>query len=206
LIDKKLLGILTVALIAVIGGSAAYSMTWTSARVSMMARTSSVVSIGLFQDCACNIPFMSHDWGGVVQNQTYEVTCYVRNTGSQAVYLTFTTSGGEGGGSILAVMPNGENEGELRAFPPPPRQESIWFDGGQTRFSVNVNVIEGPATPCQLFPCELVYLPSKDPMICESGFLLHPGKVVKIDIELLVYSVVAGGNWHWNFYIEGCAP
>ena len=39
-----------------------------------------------------------------------------------------------------------------------------------------------------------------------NGFLLNPGKVIKIDIVMFVDSVVAGGSWSWNFYIEGCAP
>jgi len=175
LINRKLLGVLAVALIAIVGGSAAYTMTWTSARITMTAGTACVVSVGIFEDCACTIPFTTHNWDGVVQDQIYEVTAYVRNTGNQLVYLTYTPA-------------------------------SLTFDGAQTRFKINVTVIEGPAMPCQLFPCPRVLLPVKNPMVCENGYPLTPGKVIKIDIELVPDSLVAGGNWSWNFFIEGCAP
>jgi hypothetical protein len=173
-LNRKLLGVFAVALIAIVGGSAAWTMTWTSAKVTMTAGTACVTSLGIFQDCACTVPFTSHNWDGVVQDQIYEVTAYVRNTGNQAVYITYTPG-------------------------------SLSFDGAQTRFRINVTVIEGPAMPCQLLT-NYYKLPLKNPLVCENGFLLTPGKVVKIDIELVPDSLVAGGSWSWNFFIEGCAP
>ena len=175
LINKKLLGILAVALVAIIGSSVAWTMTWTSARITMTAGTASVVAIGIYQDCDTVVPFTTHNWDGVVNGQEYEVTGYVKNTGNQAVYITYTPG-------------------------------SYSSDGNQLRLRFNVSIIEGPATPCQLNPITPIYLQVKNPLVCETGFLLHPGKVIKIDIVMFVDSVVAGGTWSWNFYIEGCAP
>lgn len=174
-LNKKLIGALAIALIVIIGQSVALTMTWTDTKVTMTAGTASVVSVSLFKDCSCTVPFTEHNWDGVVQGQEYEVTCYVRNSGNQAVYITYTPG-------------------------------SLNFDGAQTRFRINVSVIESPAMPCQLLPMTPELLPVKNPLVCERGFLLLPGKVIKVDIVLLVDSVVAGGSWSWNFFIAGCAP
>jgi hypothetical protein len=189
--NKKLLGVLAVELIAIIGGSAAMTMTWTESQISMFAGNASTVSIGLFQDCACSMPFTRHDWDGVVQDQEYEVTAYVRNLGSQGVYITY---------DLDAQAP--------MEYVSTPEGDYIvlLFDDFQTRFRMNVTVIEGPSMPCQLFPIQLVRLPWKNELNCEHGFYLNPGKVIKIDIILQVDSVVAGGNWQWDFLVEGCAP
>ena len=173
--DKKLIGILAVVLVASVGSSAFYSMTWTDSRITMTAGTSSVVALGLYADCACCTPFTSHNWDGVVEGQMYEVAVYVKNNGTQAVYVTYTPG-------------------------------SLAFDGAQTRFRINVSVLEGPALPCQLLPITPTPLPVKNPLVCENGFLLLPGKVIKLDVVLLVDSVVAGGSWSWTFFISGCAP
>ena len=173
--NRKILSVFAICLIAIIGASAAWTMTWTESRVTMTAATASVVSVGLFEDCATTIPFVSHDWSGVVQGQEYEVTTYAKNTGNQAVYISYTPG-------------------------------SLSFDGAQTRFRVVVNVLEGPATSCQLLPITPTPLPVKNPLNCENGFLLLPGKVIKLDIVLFVDSVVAGGSWSWNLFIAGCAP
>jgi hypothetical protein len=141
----------------------------------MTVGNASIVTIGVFSDCATTVPFTSYNWDGVTQGQQYEVTAYVKNTGSVAVYISYTPG-------------------------------ALNFDGAQTRFRINVSVLEGPATPCQLLPISPVFLPLKNPLVCENGFLLLPGKVIKVDIVLLVDSVVAGGSWSWNFYIAGCAP
>ncbi len=173
--NRKLLSALAICLIVVAGASFAWTMTWTETKVTMTAGTASLVSIGLFQDCATTIPFTTYDWDGVVQGQEYEVTAYVKNVGNQAVYISYTPG-------------------------------ALNFDGAQTRFRVNVSVLEGPATPCQLQPISPVFLPIKNPLVCNNGFLLLPGKVIKVDIVLLVDSVVSGGTWSWSFFIAGCAP
>ena len=141
----------------------------------MTVGNASVIAIGVYTDCATVVPFTTYNWNGVVQGQEYEVTAYVKNVGSEAVYITYTPG-------------------------------SLSFDGAQTRFRLSVNVIEGPATSCQLLPITPLPLPVKNPLTCENGFLLLPGKVIKVDIILNVDSVVAGGNWGWNFWIAGCAP
>jgi hypothetical protein len=141
----------------------------------MTVGNASIVTIGVFSDCATSTPFTTYNWDGVTQGQEYEVTAYVKNTGSVAMYISYTPG-------------------------------SLSFDGAQTRFRIVVNVLEGPATACQLLPITPTALPIKNPLVCENGFLLLPGKVIKVDIVLLVDSVVAGGSWSWNFYIAGCAP
>ncbi len=173
--NKRLLGILAAALAVIIGASTAWSMTWTENRVTMTAETASVVAIGVFKDCDTTIPFATYDWDGVTDGQHYEVTAYVKNTGNQAVYVTYV----------------------------PP---ALVFDGGQTIMRLDVFVLEGPATSCQLLPISPVSLPFENPLVCERGFLLLPGKVIKLDIVLTVISVVAGGTWRWPLLIRGCAP
>ena len=173
--NDKLLVFLTVALVAVIGFSVVYSMTWTESAVTMTAGTSSTVAIGLFQDCSTTIPFTAYNWGDVVGGQEYEVTCYVKNNGNQAVYLSFQPGG-------------------------------VAFDDLQTHFRIATNVIEGPATSCQLLPITPTPLPLTDSFVCENGFFLNPGKVVKIDIIMFVDWVSTGGSWSWDFLIAGCAP
>ncbi len=173
--NNKIIAAIATVLVASLGTSAFFAMTWTDSRITMTAGTSSVVSLGLFSDCAATIPFTTHNWDGVVEGQEYEVACYVRNIGTQAVYVSYTPG-------------------------------ALNFDGAQTRFRINVSVLEGPALPCQLLPISPDFLPIKNPLVCENGFLLLPGKVIKLDIVLLVDSVVSGGSWSWTFTIAGCAP
>jgi hypothetical protein len=173
--NKKLIGVIAIVALAIATAYGVYSMTWTSARVHMTAGSASVITVGLYQDCLCTSPFTGWDWDGVVQGQTYEVTCYVKNTGTVALYITYDPT-------------------------------YLYFDNNQTRFNTHVTVIEGPATVCQLQPCTPTPLPEKNPLVCANGFLLNPGKVIKIDIVLGVDSLVSGGTWAWDFYIEGCAP
>jgi len=173
--NRKTVGILSIALVAMLTMTYAVSMTWTSSKISMTAGSASIISLGIYEDCDTTIPFCSHDWNGVVQDQVYEVTVYVRNTGTEAVYLTYLPT-------------------------------DLSFDHDQTRMTTRVYIIEGPATPCQLNPVDRIPLPEKIPTYCDQGFLLTPGKVVKLDIELFVHSLVAGGTWAWDFFIYGCAP
>ncbi len=173
--NNRLIAVLAAVLVASLGTSAFFAMTWTDSRITMNAATSSVVALGLFSDCAATIPFTTHNWDGVVEGQEYEVAVYVRNIGTEAVYITYTPG-------------------------------SLSFDGAQTRFRINVSVLEGPALPCQLLPITPTLLPVKNPLVCERGFLLLPGKVIKLDIILLVDSVVSGGSWSWSLFIAGCAP
>jgi archaellum component FlaG (FlaF/FlaG flagellin family) len=173
--NKKIVASLAIVAIAIAAAYGVYSMTWTSARISMTAGSASLYTIGLFQDCMTTNPFTAHDWDGVVQGQEYEVTLYVKNTGTVALYVTYLPT-------------------------------DLSFDLDQTRFTITVNVIEGPATPCQLNPITPVLMPEKNPLVCNNGFLLNPGKVIKIDIVLTVASLVSGGHWAWDFDIFGCAP
>lgn len=162
-------------LIAIMGTTAAFSMTWTENSITMTAGSASLVSIGIFQDCAATVPFTSYDWDGVVEGQQYEVTMYVKNTGKQAVYITYSPA----------------DQG---------------FPYADTRFRIEAYIIEGPGTSCQLLPTNPTQLSVKNPLVCENGFLLNPGKVVKISVELFIDSLVTGGHWSWDFFVAGCAP
>lgn len=171
--NKKLLGILGIVVVALAASYAVWSMTWTSCTVSMTAHSASVTTIGQFEDCACTIPFESHDWSGVVQGQEYEVKYYIKNTGTVGVYITYLPTW-------------------------------LFWDENQTRFHIAVDIIEF-GTPCQLDPMFEPML-EKEPLVCDRGFFLPSGKVIKIDVKLFVESLVSGGSWAWDFTIYGCAP
>lgn len=56
----------------------------------MTANTASTVSLGVFTDCACTVPFTSYNWDGVTAGQNYTVAAYVKNNGTRGVYITYT--------------------------------------------------------------------------------------------------------------------
>lgn len=89
---KHLLAVIGVALIASVGGFAAWSMTWTSSKITMTAHSVSTVGIGLFEDCACSIPLAAYDWGPVTGGQYYLCNIYLKNMGPKGVYITYAPS------------------------------------------------------------------------------------------------------------------
>lgn len=87
------------------------------------------------------------------------------------------------------------------------------FDGGQSSFTINVNVIEY-GVPCQMtdnipLPPSIVslpyVLPEKNVAIPEIGFPLMPTKMVKLDIMLTVNRVVVGRSYNIEFEVSGVA-
>ena len=173
--NKKLVAILAIAIVATVGTATFLSESWTSGRVTMSAATASTVSLGVFTDCACSVPFTGYNWDGVTAGQNYTVAAYVKNNGTRGVYITYTPG-------------------------------SLNFDSSQTRFRILVDVVAGGLT-CQVNNINpIVSMPVKVATNCANGIFINPNQVIKIHINLVVDSVVSGGNWNWNFYIEGCAP
>jgi hypothetical protein len=75
----------------------------------------------------------------------------------------------------------------------------------QVRIYLTLHVFE-KGLPCQLYSLSPpVELPEKDPLICDQGFYLTPGKMVKILVTLWVESVESGGTITWDLVTYGCA-
>jgi hypothetical protein len=78
----------------------------------------------------------------------------------------------------------------------------IWDADKQSHLVITCKVILS-GTQCQLLTPQNYVLPEKDPALPANGFLLNPTKVIKIDIELFVESVVSGMSYDWTFIIYG---
>jgi len=77
---------------------------------------------------------------------------------------------------------------------------------GQARFYIDVYVVE-MGTPCDLYSVDPAFaLPEKDPAICDRGYWLGPGKVVKLTVVLWAESVVYGETCSWDLTVYGCVP
>lgn len=85
---KLVAGILIIA-IAAMSVTRVLMLTWTSCTIHMHAGTASVVNIGQFSDCACTMPIDAWDWDGITQGNTYELHVFVKNTGTEGIYLTY---------------------------------------------------------------------------------------------------------------------
>jgi len=82
----------------------------------------------------------------------------------------------------------------------------VFMNNDQTHFELHVMVTEF-GLPCQLSTISAVNLPEKDAANPTAGYLLPPGKVVKVDITLFVHSVwlppqTPSNSWEWLFNIE----
>ena len=184
--NKKLFGILTIAIFAVSMASV-LSDTWVDKPAPFTFNSSmgsNAVSIGLFADCAATVPLatsgVAHDFGLVAQGNTYEWTIYVLNNGAEQVYLTYSPT-------------------------------TYTANGGQTAATVRVQAI-AYGVPCEtsgttLTPPDgykLPYsLPEKNVNAPTAGFLLMPDKIVKLDVQLSVASVDAGMTFTVPFQISG---
>jgi hypothetical protein len=78
----------------------------------------------------------------------------------------------------------------------------VYFDDGQTHFVIDCFVVE-EGLPCQMTKISPIQLPEKNPFHPVQGYLLNPGKVIKIIIEFYVDSLVSGSSWDWQFTIYG---
>jgi hypothetical protein len=76
----------------------------------------------------------------------------------------------------------------------------------QAQFYFDAYVVE-TGLPCQTSRVTPpVALPTQDPTVCNQGFLLKPGRVVKLMIVLWVYSVASNANYDWELCLYGCVP
>jgi len=82
---------------------------------------------------------------------------------------------------------------------------NVYANDGQTHFIVTVFVTEY-GLPCQLSPISVVQLLEKDVNNPAAGFLLAPGKMIKLDVVLSVDRVwipqLGSSCWEWDFTIH----
>jgi len=82
----------------------------------------------------------------------------------------------------------------------------LFFFDDQAHFTITCFVLEF-GMPCELYVLDTpVQLPEKDPTKCTEGFLLPPGKVIKVDIQLYIDRVVVGEHYTWEFTFWGKTP
>jgi hypothetical protein len=151
-------------------------MTWTWSTITMTATAgnTNLITLNEFQDCLCTVPVTSHSWGTLVQDQTYELAVYIKNTGNQGLYVTYL-------------------------------YRDYWFHDNQSHFTVIPYVIEF-GLPCQLTPVSPRVMMWQKNLVVDppdDGYWLPPGKVIKVDIELTVYTLVANANYNFNLTFYG---
>jgi hypothetical protein len=78
----------------------------------------------------------------------------------------------------------------------------FYANDNQTHFILTCNVVMF-GIPCQLNDIPKVPLPEKNYLVPTNGYPLTPGKMIKIDIELTVISVVVPGTYDWDFVVYG---
>ena len=183
--NKKVIAVLAVALMAVVGTSAFLAITWTApatATLTINAGSSNSPSVTLVTSCASPAGpgpvFTTYTFPqGFVSGQTYTVTFYVVNTGSQLVYLYYTPG-------------------------------SFSDDGGQTLFNIYAYVIEAGNLQCQMNIITKTPLTVKDPAVCNNAaYALGPTAVAKIQVDITVLSInPSGAPWDIPLTIWGCVP
>lgn len=77
----------------------------------------------------------------------------------------------------------------------------LWFNDNQTHLVITVNVVKF-GLPCQLADV-LEPLPEKNPATPSLGYWLPATKMIKLDIDLYVESVVSGATYDWDFTVFG---
>jgi hypothetical protein len=77
----------------------------------------------------------------------------------------------------------------------------LWFNDNQTHLIITVNVVQF-GLPCQLSPASQA-LPEKNPLTPANGYFLPATKMIKLDIDLFVESVVSGAVYDWQFTVYG---
>jgi len=189
--NKKIIAILAIAIFAI----SAYSVladTWIDKQMTITFTGDSaggagtpLVGLGIFSDCALATPVpgvgvTAHDFGNVMQGNTYEWAIYVVNNGAEQVYLSYlpTTITGNGG-QIAATL-----SVTAIAYGLPCETSGTTLAPGCTN-----------ALPYNL--------PEKNVATPTNGFLLMPNKVVKLDVQLHVTSVDEGVLSTVTFQISG---
>jgi len=201
--NKKIVAIFAIAIFAI----SAYSVladTWVDKTMTITFTGDSaggagtpLVGLGVFSDCALTVPVpptnpeasatpdpasaIAHDFGNVMEGNTYEWAIYVVNNGAEQVYLTYlpTTISGNGG-QIAATL-------HVTAI-----AYGLSCETSGTTLS--------PPLASNALPYSL---PEKNVAAPTSGFLLMPNKVVKLDVQLHVLSVDEGVLNTVTFQISG---
>jgi hypothetical protein len=182
--NKKIVAVLAVALIAVVGTSAFLAITWTgpaTVTLTVNAGSSSSPSITLVSSCVASPGqvFGAYTFpNGFVSGTTYTVTFYVVNTGSQLVYLYYTP------GTFSA-------------------------DDTQTYFTIAATVIEAGNLQCQMNNLATpVPLTVKVGTVCSTSvYALGATAVAKIKVDITVWSInPSGAPWTIPLTIWGCIP
>jgi hypothetical protein len=200
---KLLLGVLSIAIVAVIGIPALMN-NWSSCLITMHVGTDNgASSIGQFSDCLCTCPITSYNWGNLAQDQTYEMTVYVKNTGTVSVYLFYYVYP-KGANAWIPTIPSGVYPGD----------NSTYFNNQEASFEFNVTDITHEGAVCEL---DTVYYPGYHILPCKyirtgpenapTGFtvatsscvILDPGKVQKFDVKMTTGSLVNGATYDMDF-------
>jgi hypothetical protein len=195
---KMLLGILAIAVAAIVAVPALMD-TWNSCTITMHASSGESAGIGQFTDCLATTPLTSYNWGLLAQDQEYQMSVYVKNTGNQAVRLYFYAYPTSPNAWIPNV-PGGVFPGDC----------TIYFNNQQVQFDLEMCALTEEGIPCQLtdpnyqsgvcVPCKFVngFINTE-----VSQVVLHPGKVQKFDVRLFTNSLVTGATYDFTFTIEG---
>ena len=183
--NKKLIGILAIAIFA-FSAMTVLADTWVDKPIPFTftaGPSGSIVSLGLFSDCAGTValsPTIAHDFGSVMQGNTYEWTLYVYNNGPNQVYLTYspTTYSANGGQTMVTI--------------------------GVTAIAYGVPCETSGTTLTPPAGYSLPYnLPEKNVNVPAAGFLLMPNKMIKLDVQLHVISIDQGLSFTVPFMIAG---
>jgi len=203
MINKKLLAVLAVALVAVVSLPALMA-TWVSCTITMHAGTGDSASIGQYTDCLCTIPINTYDWGALSQEQNYEMTVYIKNTGNKAVILFYY------------AYPLGANAYIPIGAGVYPGSSSIAFNNLQVVFDIVVGVICTPGVACQLpdpvypgqpIPCKFTGgLVGPWGVQTTGGYPIPAGKVIKVDVTLHTNSLVGSATYDFKLVFDALAP
>ena len=103
---------------------------------------------------------------------------------------------------VSVFIKNTGNKGVFLTYLP----TLLSFYGGQAQFVITVYAVKF-GLPCQLSDITLpIQLPEKDIGNPGQGFWLDPGKMVKLDVNLLAVMLVSGGVYDFTFTTFGAAP
>jgi len=174
--SKKISAAIVAVVLAAVSILSVWAMTstWSTITMSATSGAANLVTLNEFQDCLTTVPVTSHSWGVIAQDQTYEKAVYIKNTGNMGIYVTYL-------------------------------QRDYWFYDNQAHFTIVPYIIEF-GLPCQLnavSPRVMMWEKKVTMDPPTDGYWLDPGKVIKVDIELHVNTIVAGGNYNFNLTFYG---
>jgi len=191
--NKKLIAVFVVAIFAV-SAYTAFADTWIDKSLPLTYNgdftsgsatgTTDLVHISIYEDCALTTPATGHDFGNVFEGNTYEWAVYVTNDGAEQVYLSYSpttfTDSAASAGQVDATI----------------KVTAIAYGlGCETSGTTLTPPLTSNALPYNL--------PEKNAAAPTNGFLLMPGKVVKLDVQVTVLSIDQGVPVTIPFAISG---